>query len=240
MQAVEFKVEYSPEKQKKGKFPVVIVAAGNSSRMGGIDKQFAYLCGVPVIVHTMLAFERSSEIGEIIIVTAENSVEKVKQLADEYMITKLIAVVKGGKSRTESVNNGLSLLSENEFVLIHDGARPLVSKRVISAVCAAAVNVDGVVPCIPVIDTLKLVYNTTVKKTVDRSNIVSAQTPQCVNLKKYIQIIKDKKGFSFTDDVSVLESDNLRVVRVEGDSKNIKITRPSDLELAEFYLEKGV
>ncbi len=241
MPKLEYKLDFATENlNNTGKFPVIIVAAGSSVRMGGISKQFATLCGVPAIVHTLSAFENSPEISRIILVTKEEFVNEIQLLKGKYMINKLSDIVTGGKTRQDSVRNGLEQLGAEEYVLIHDGARPLVSNAVISRVCAALIEADGVIPAVKIKDTIKKVDEKGfVIKTVARENLYSVQTPQGVNVKKYRAAMENTDVSLFTDDASVLEAAGLSVKMVEGDYKNIKITTPDDIIIAEQYLERG-
>ena len=240
MPKLEYKLQFSTVKENVGEFPVVIVAAGSSLRMQGVSKQFTSLCGVPTIVHTLLAFQNSPKISKIILVTKSDFINEVQLLANKYMISKLTDIVEGGATRQESVNCGLNCLIDERFVLIHDGARPLVSGDVISRVCDALNDADGVICAVKVKDTIKKVDdNGTVLETIPREALYSVQTPQGVNLEKYRQAVSLVDVSLFTDDASILEAAGYKVKIVEGDYKNIKITTPDDIGIAEYYLEKG-
>ncbi len=238
---LEYKLDFALDTDNiSGNIPVIIVAAGSSIRMQGISKQFVSLCGVPAIVHTLSAFENSPQISRIILVTKEEFINEIQILADKFMIHKLTDIVSGGNTRQESVICGLNRLGEEEYVLIHDGARPLISSAVISRVCDALPSADGVIPTVKVKDTIKSVDEKgMVIKTVPRDLLYSVQTPQGVNVKKYREAINSADISAFTDDASILESAGMSVKIVEGDYKNIKITTPDDIGVAEFYLEKG-
>ena len=218
--------------------PVVIVAAGNSSRMKGKDKQELLLLGLPVLARTLKAFEQSPFISEIVVVTREEKIEGVFDLAKKYGIAKLTAVVKGGSCREESVKNGLSVLSSgNTKALVHDGARPLVSLDVISRVASSLQSCDCVVCGIKVKDTIKRVdADGFAVETLNREELISVQTPQGVSIEKFLKATENAALDIFTDDASVLESIGVGVKIVEGEQKNIKITTPEDVFLAESYL----
>lgn len=239
MPTTDFKLEYNSITENKKGVPVVIVAAGSSSRMGGIDKILAKICGIPVIARTMLAFERNKNVSEIVVVTKEESIADIEKLANEYMITKLNAVVKGGNCRLESVENGIALLNDKySAVLIHDGARPLISDNLISAMAQASLNYDCAVCGTKVKDTLKYV-NGEKTETPDRSKIYAVQTPQTVNLKVYKKLLSEcSDKSSFTDDASVMEAAGYKTQIIEGEESNLKITTPYDLKLAEFILRE--
>lgn len=240
MPKLEYKLDFAVQTQEKGSIPVIIVAAGSSVRMQGISKQFITLCGIPAIVHTMVAFQNASQISRIILVTKEEYINEIQLLANKYMISKLSDIVVGGSTRQDSVKNGLDRLDDEEFVLIHDGARPLVSVEVISRVCNALSDADGVICAVKVKDTIKRVdINDAVLETIPRDMLYNTQTPQGLNVKKYRDAIKNVDVSKFTDDASILESVGAVVKIVEGEYKNIKITTPDDIGIAEYYLEKG-
>lgn len=218
----------------------IVVAAGSSRRMQGEDKIFAGLCGVPVIIRTLRVFEQAPEISKIILVARKENILRLQQLADNYLITKLTDIVPGGAERTESVKNGLSRLTENdEYVLIHDGARPLVSKSIISDVFKAA-KIHGAAACaVDLKDTIKEVDNGGfVLKTPNRSSYKAVQTPQGFNVSLYRSSIpEDCSGY--TDDCSIVEAAGHRVFLTKGSYKNIKITTPEDLLIAQAILQSG-
>lgn len=233
MPQTEFAVQYSVSEKKEGKVPVVIVAAGSSSRMGGVNKIFAPIMGIPVIARTMLAFQRNSNVSDIVVVTKQENTADISRLAGEYMITKLSCVTVGGNDRLSSVLKGLEVLDENTVgVMIHDGARPFVSDRLITVMSEAALNNDCSVCAISVKDTLKEKGEPV--KTPDRNRFVAVQTPQSLNFKKYKELLtcREEKAV-FTDDASVMEAAGFDTVLIEGEESNIKITTPLDLVLAQ-------
>ena len=237
MNTVEYQVEYAPMNTGEG-ISVVIVAAGSSTRMGGVDKQFAKINGTPVLAHTLLAFERCKQISKIVVVTSKDMVSKVEDLASEFLISKLNKVTVGGATRFESVLCGISCLKGEKYALVHDGARPLVSNEVIVRVCESLNFADAVVCTVPVNDTIKIIGEDGSISTLNRDRLLAAQTPQGINIEKFLISAKEGVTNEFTDDVSVLEEAGLKVISVEGDFRNIKITRPQDLELAQFYFER--
>lgn len=240
MSLTELKLEYKISEQKNKGIPVIIAAAGASRRMGGENKQFSTIAGIPVLAKTLLAFENSNEISSIIVVTSKESINDVQLLAKEYMIEKLSDIVAGGNSRAESVKNGFSCLGADcQKVLIHDGARPLVDSETIARVVNALEGAKAVCPAVPVKDTLKTVENSVVKATLDREKIVSIQTPQGVWVNEYRQALEKANDLSqFTDDMSVMESAGFEAVTVMGSYKNIKITTPEDLIIANAFAER--
>lgn len=217
------------------KITVIIAAGGSSARMGGINKQFSLLGGIPVIMRSALAFENCAEITGIIIVTSQNDVDRINALCKEYHITKLIKTVCGGNSRAESVKKGAAFLDNCDVVAIHDGARPLVSQRIISETVAAAAKYGAAFPSVPVKDTIKKVENNFVVSTPERSRLVATQTPQAFLRNVYDRMLT--LDGEFTDDCQLAEQLGVKVYAAQGDNGNIKITTPEDLQTAETLLK---
>ena len=216
----------------------VIVAAGNASRMEGIDKILAPLEGIPVIQRTAQAFQDCAVIREIVIVTREDRILPVKQFCAG--MDKVTAVIAGGNSRQDSVALGLAALDGRvELAAIQDGARPLVTPDLIERVVFAAQRYGGAVPAIPLKDTVKLGKKDLVMTTPDRKRLYAVQTPQVFDydlLRGGLEQAK-KDGAAVTDDSSAVERLGLAVKLVKGDERNLKITTPMDLEIAKLYLE---
>ena len=235
----EFSLDYEVENVRESSFPVIIVAGGSSSRMKGIDKITAEIAGIPVLARTMLAFERSNYISEIIVVTKEEKVETVNEYAKRFLISKLKGIALGGQTRADSVVNGLKLVAlSDKFVFIHDGARPLVSQQVIENVATADYAHSCVICANTCIDTVKKVKNNFVEETLIRNELVNVQTPQRVEVNKYRELIERCDNLqSVTDDASVMEMFGEKVFVVDGDARNIKITSATDLKIARVLLE---
>ena len=217
----------------------VIVAAGTASRMGGIDKVMAPLDGEPMIARTVRAFQESDVISEIVIVTREDLVLPISNLCGG--MDKVKAVVTGGKSRQESVELGMNALSkEVKLAAIQDGARPLITWQVIDRVVRAANTFGGAVPGIPVKDTIKVENGGLVKETPDRKTLRAIQTPQVFDFDLLRGALKKAKedGAEVTDDCSAVERLGMKVKIVEGDERNIKVTTPMDLKIAELLVEE--
>ena len=217
----------------------VIVAAGTASRMGGIDKVMAPLDGEPMIARTVRAFQESDVISEIVIVTREDLVLPISNLCGG--MDKVKAVVTGGKSRQESVELGMNALSkEVKLAAIQDGARPLITWQVIDRVVRAANTFGGAVPGIPVKDTIKVENGGLVKETPDRKTLRAIQTPQVFDFDLLRGALKKAKedGAEVTGDCSAVERLGMKVKIVEGDERNIKVTTPMDLKIAELLLEE--
>lgn len=217
----------------------VIVAAGTASRMGGIDKVMAPIQGEPMIVHSVRAFQQCDAIREIIIVTRPDLIVPIMDLCHGF--DKVQAVIVGGATRPESVAIGLHALSGKvKLAAIHDGARPLVSFAVIDRTVRAANSYGAAAPGVPVKDTVKTVVGGIVEATPDRSRLKAIQTPQVfdVDLLRVALAKAEQEQIPITDDCSAVELLGMSVRIVEGDERNIKVTTPLDLKLAEMLLEE--
>lgn len=217
----------------------VIVAAGSASRMGGIDKVMAPLGGEPMICRTVRAFQDCDAIKEIVIVTREDLILPITQLCTAF--TKVRAVVRGGSSRQESVKLGLSAFSEKmELAAVHDGARPLISQAVIDRTVRAAHTYGGAAPAIPVKDTIKVYEGGFIASTPDRETLRAVQTPQVFDLDLLRGALEkaEKDGAAVTDDCSAVECLGMKIRLVEGEERNLKVTTPMDLKIAEMLLEE--
>ena len=219
----------------------VIVAAGSASRMGGIDKVMAQLGGEPMILRTVRTFNECDAIKEIVVVTRPDLIIPISHLCAG--LTKVKAVIAGGATRQESVEMGLHGLSDKvKLAAIQDGARPLVTWQVIDRVVRAANTYRAAAPAIPVKDTIKVVTGGIVKETPDRSSLQAVQTPQVFDIDLLRGALKKAKldGAAVTDDCSAVELMGMSVKIVEGDERNLKVTTPMDLKIAELLLEEMV
>ena len=217
----------------------VIVAAGSASRMGGIDKVMAQLQGEPMIRRTVRNFQNCDAISEIVVVTRPDLIDAIRHLCLGY--DKLKAVVPGGKSRQESVSLGLEELSKDvKLAAVHDGARPFADWQLIDRCVRAANSYSAAAPAIPVKDTIKVVEGRIVKSTPDRATLFAVQTPQVFDfdLLRGALAKAEADGASVTDDCSAVERLGMSIKIVEGDERNIKITTPLDLKIAELFLEE--
>lgn len=217
----------------------VIVAAGSASRMGGIDKVMAPLGGKPMVERTAAAFQNCDAIAEIVIVTRPDLIRPISALCAG--MDKVRAVVAGGSSRQESVWQGLNALSEDiQLAAVHDGARPLVSNLVIDRTVRAANSYGAAAPAVPVKDTIKVVKGGLVEKTPERATLQAVQTPQVFDfdlLRGALKKAEEEKA-AVTDDCSAVERLGMKVKIVEGDERNLKVTTPMDLKIAEMLLEE--
>ena len=218
---------------------VVIVAAGTASRMDGIDKVMATLDGEPMILRTARAFENCDAIREIVIVTREDLIPKVNAICAG--LSKLRAVVVGGRNRQDSVLAGMNALSaKTKLVAVHDGARPLITWDVIDRAVRAANTYGAAAPGVAVKDTIKVVSGGVVSATPDRNKLRAIQTPQVFDFDILRAALKkaEKEKVVVTDDCGAVENMGMSVKIVTGDERNIKVTTPIDLKVAQMLLEE--
>ena len=217
----------------------VIVAAGNATRMGGIDKVMAPIDGEPMIVRTVRAFQQSDVIRQIVVVTRQDLVVQVMDLCSGF--DKVRAVVAGGEDRPGSVRAGLAALSADmKLVAVHDGARPFVSWQVIDRTVRAAHTYAAAAPGIPVKDTIKIVQGGIVRATPERKTLQAIQPPQVFDVDLLKGALKKAAldQAAITDDCSAVERLGMSVKIVEGEERNIKITTPMDLQLAQLLAKE--
>ncbi len=221
----------------------IIVAAGKSQRMGR-DKILMPIGGMPVIAHTLKAFEKSEHIDEIIVVTKYESIQQIADICNEYGISKISKVVIGGKTRAESALIGVCEASDKAGVIaIHDGARPFVSVNLIDRVINALGDNSAVAPATFSTDTVRIINSKgIVTQTPDRDTVALIQTPQAFSA----EVIKTaltkavEKNIAITDDCSAVEAMGLKVCVVAGEQSNIKLTSSMDIYIAEKILsERG-
>ena len=226
-------------KNKHSGVSAVIVAAGSSSRMGGVDKLAAPLGESTVIAHTLRAFQECGEVTEIVLVLRKGAEKPA--LAGASGCGKLGRIVHGGDTRTQSAYAGVMACDPGaEIILIHDGARPLVTQKVIQNAVEGARKYGAAVPVTPVTDTVKVGKDGFADSTPDRETLFAAQTPQAFRSELIKAALQDAvdKGLSLTDDCAAVERLGMRVKLVEGDARNRKITLPSDLAVAELLLKE--
>ncbi len=218
----------------------VIVAAGASSRMSGIDKLWIDLGGKPVIYHSIYAFQRLDDIDVIVVVTSTTNQEKIRELCRRESLDKVVSVCLGGNTRQQSVLCGLREMPNASLVAIHDGARPLVTPEVIKRGIITAVEKGAAIAAVPAKSTYKVVDSQgKILSTPDRDSLWEAQTPQVFN---YIDILSAHERVAhqdevFTDDASLMESIGRDVWVYEGDYRNIKITTFEDVLIARTLMD---
>ena len=216
----------------------IIVAAGESRRMGGVDKVFAPLGGKPALARVLDAFESCDSVSQIVAVVSKENLERCRQLITEQGWSKPIEVCAGGRRRQDSVAAGLSRLSHCHWVVIHDGARPLVTADLIERGLEAAQETGAAVAAIPVTDTIKVAGgDRIVHQTPPRQNLWAVQTPQVFRFGIIAEAYKRAKG-EVTDDASLVEQLGYKVKLYMGSYDNIKITTPDDLLIAEAWQQK--
>ncbi|MBA7670438.1 2-C-methyl-D-erythritol 4-phosphate cytidylyltransferase [subsurface metagenome] len=216
----------------------IIVAAGESRRMGGVDKAFALLGGKPVLSRAVDAFQRCGSVQQVVLVVNEQNLERCRQLVAESGWSKVTGVCPGGERRQDSVAAGLSHLSHCDWVIIHDGARPLVTVDLIEHGLEAARETGAAVAAVPVTDTIKVAGDDRiVHQTPPRRNLWAVQTPQVFRFGIIAEAYRQAKG-EVTDDASLVEQLGYKVKLYMGSYANIKVTAPDDLALAEILWQK--
>ena len=218
----------------------IVVAAGSGSRFGGTTpKQFLDLGGKPLIVHTLERFQACPDIDRIILVLPENDLSAFIKKYEEFTLSKIMRFAVGGETRAESVWNGFSAIGEAaEVVAIHDGARPLVTAAEISACINKAKDTGAAILAAPVTDTIKEIRDGRIVRTIDRSNLRRALTPQCFRYEILQRAFANADfGAAVTDESFLVEKLGVEVAVVEGSATNIKVTTPEDLRLVESFLK---
>ncbi|UCD54312.1 MAG: 2-C-methyl-D-erythritol 4-phosphate cytidylyltransferase [Dehalococcoidia bacterium] len=222
----------------KTKAGAVIVAAGESQRMGGVDKVQALLGGKPVLARAVEPFQICRDIDQIVVVVSERNLERGKQMAAGEGWSKVSDVCPGGRRRQDSVAAGLKKLSDFDWVVVHDGARPLVTVELIEQGLAEAIKTGAAAAAVPVTDTIKVAEgDRIVHQTPPRQNLWAVQTPQVFRYSIIAEAYSQAKG-DVTDDASLVEQLGYKVKLYMGSYDNIKITTPDDLALAEALWEK--
>jgi 2-C-methyl-D-erythritol 4-phosphate cytidylyltransferase len=219
------------------KAAAIIVAAGVGERMGGIDKMFAPIHGRPVLSHVLDTFQDCKKIDRIIVVMNQKNIEDCRSMVAHENWSKVKDICLGGKKRQDSVMEGLLRIKEVDWVVIHDGARPLVTIGLIERGLEAAKETGAAAAAIPLTDTIKFIKGSDiVRQTLPRENLRAAQTPQVFR----VDVIKNTYKYTagdFTDDAAMVEKAGYKVRLFEGSYDNIKITRPDDLAIAEVLFK---
>jgi 2-C-methyl-D-erythritol 4-phosphate cytidylyltransferase len=221
------------------KVSAIIAAAGESRRMNGIDKVLAPLAGRPVISYVLAAFDKCQSVDQIVLVVNEKSLKACQKLIAKEELSKPIEVCVGGKRRQDSVAAGLKKLKDCDWVIIHDGARPLVTKDLIERGLEAARETGAAVAAVPVTDTIKLAGDDRiVLETPVRQNLWAVQTPQVFRFDIITKAYRQAEGEA-TDDASLVEQAGYKVKLYMGSYDNIKITNNNDLLIAEVLIKSG-
>ena len=216
----------------------IIVAAGESRRMNGVDKMWAILGGKPVLAWTVEVFQNSDLVNGIIIVTNEKNLEPVRQLAVERKWTKVEWVCPGGQRRQDSVAAGLAHAESAEWVMVQDGARPFVTSKIIQDGLEVARETGAAIAAVPITDTIKMAdKDLVIKQTLPRQDLWAVQTPQVFRFAIIKEAYRRITG-DVTDDASLVEQLGYKVKLYPGSYDNIKITTPRDLALAECLIKE--
>ena len=219
----------------------IIVCAGNSTRMKGVNKILLPLGNSNVIGNSLMAFEKCPSVKDIVVVCRECDEEQIRKTAEEIGITKLHAFACGGETRQKSVLNGLRKISaDTEMIAIHDGARPLVKPEHIEKTIKDASVFGGATLGVPVKDTIKIVHDGLIDDTPHRPSLYITQTPQIFKRRIYFEGVDfaAEHELDFTDDCQLIEAIGTKVYMTVGDYTNIKITTPEDIEIAELLLKR--
>jgi 2-C-methyl-D-erythritol 4-phosphate cytidylyltransferase len=250
--------ERSKRQQNRNHVIAVVPAAGLGKRFGpGKTKTLQTLGGKPVLIWSLKALESVPEIVEIIPVLKAEDMEQGQKLFETYNLSKIKRIAAGGKERQDSVYNGIKLIDDdNCFVLVHDGVRPLIEKELIENAINTLTDYsspsfvkgdqgefngfDGVILGVPVKDTIKEAENRVIKKTLRRDSLWAIQTPQVFLFEKLLAAYDQamKEGLYSTDDSALVEHYGGKIKVVPGSYRNIKVTTPEDLDIAEFLLNK--
>jgi len=221
-------------------YQVIIPAAGQGKRMGaGRNKLFLALGNMPVLIHTLRVFEADEDCENIILAIHPDDESSFKELLNQHGICKVTEFVKGGKERQDSVYSGVKTLNKEGIVLVHDAARPFIKRETIRQLVKAARAGGAAIAAVPVKDTIKKAEGNQVTETIERSGLWAVQTPQAFR----VAVLRDahdlavNNKFIGTDDASLVERLPHKVVIIEGDYDNIKLTTPEDIYFAEVILK---
>ena len=212
----------------------IVVAAGSSRRMGGVDKLTADLAGSPLVLWSLRAMEDSQTVGSVILVVQADRLAEFAALTANVGLIKLRQVVAGGPTRADSVRAGLAALDRGcRLVAIHDAARPLVTPALIDAAVRAAARDGAAAPGLPVKDSIHRVEGNVAAEALNRAALTAVQTPQCFDRDLYAGALRKAlhDGVTLTDDCAAMEHLGMRVRITAGDERNLKVTTPLDLAL---------
>ncbi len=221
-----------------GPVGAVVAAAGRATRMGGLDKLFAPLGGLPLLAHSLRALEESPLVDVVVLVMGPHNLERGRELVAGLGLGKVQKICLGGQRRQDSVRRGLELLPPCRWVLVHDGARPFLTQELIARALEAAQETGAAVPVLPPADTVKEVDDAQVVRTLDRSRLRLAQTPQAFAYHLILEAHRRAQEEA-TDDAALVEALGHPVRVFPGSPQNIKVTTPHDLALARALLLAG-
>lgn len=225
----------------KIKTQAIVPTAGLGSRLkAGLPKPLVLINGKPIFIYCLEALEKSELVESVIVVASEEHIAEFEKNIKKYRLSKVSKIVVGGKERADSVYNGINVLDKDtQIVLIHDGARPLVSKELIDESVKLCYKHEAVVTAVPIKPTLKRIdqKDLEVKETLNRDQIWEIQTPQTFKKDVLIKAHKEGRGTNPTDDAALVERLGVKVKVLRGDYKNIKVTTKEDLVVAEAFLK---
>ncbi|MBG9447807.1 2-C-methyl-D-erythritol 4-phosphate cytidylyltransferase [Cytobacillus firmus] len=222
-------------------YQVILPAAGQGKRMGaGRNKLLLEIGDVPVFIHTLKVFESDPECTGIVLAINPQDEEEMRILLKQHQIKKVAAMVEGGKERQHSVYNAAKAASSEEVVLVHDAARPFITRDLLQPLVKAAWEKGAAVLAVPLKDTVKKADGHLITETLERSCLWAVQTPQAFRVSSLLEAHRkaDGDGFLGTDDASLVERLGNEVVIVEGSYDNIKLTTPEDIYFAEAIIKK--
>ena len=222
----------------RDKVGAVIVAAGSSRRMSGVDKTLATIAGQPLLAHVVGVFQTSAAIDRIVVVLSAANLEWGRSLVKEQGFSKVVEVCQGGERRQDSVAEGLKRLADCQWVVVHDGARPCITADLIEQGLSEARDTGAAIAAVPVKETVKVVdAEGVIRSTPRRESLWVAQTPQVFRADIIRQAYGQQSG-EVTDDAALVEALGYKVKIYMGSYDNIKATTPEDLALAEIILRK--
>lgn len=219
------------------KLSVIIVAAGGGMRMNStIPKQFLPILGVPILVRSIQSVLRTLPTADITVVLSMNDVDRWNAISKEYGICSTHKICIGGATRFESVKNAVLSAAECDYIAIHDGVRPLFTRDMITRSLECVKLNGSAIPAIDVIDSFRVINKDGSSHIIDRSTLKAIQTPQWFDAALLKSSYEVDYNDSFTDDASVVEHSGHKVTICQGDIRNIKITTPMDIAIAEEFL----
>lgn len=222
---------------ERGLTGVILLGSGESSRMGGNDKIFAPILNQPLITYSLSVINESPHVGSIVLVLSKNGLENGRQLMRSKRWDKLINICEGGDRRQDSVKRGLECLPPCEWVMVHDGARPLLDLRIIALGVETAYHSNAAVAAVPVKDTIKISKENLVVQTLDREHLWSVQTPQIFR-RELLEEAHQKVEQDVTDDAGMLELIGHPVKIFLGSYENLKVTTSIDLDVVETVFSR--
>lgn len=224
----------------KKKVICIVAAGGSGTRMGtGINKLFMKIDEVPIIVHTLSVLQNADVVDEIIISAREEDIIRISDLISAFALSKVKTIVKGGATRGESILSATKEISnDTDFVMVHDGARPFISDKILTETVNSAVTFGAAACGVKPKCTLKAIQDGFINNTIDREKTVEIQTPQVFSKKLFDKMYScDLEAIKkATDDCALAEFSGAEIFVTEGSYRNIKITTPEDIEIAEIFI----